>query len=563
LLYLKKELPEFEKQSQRNVGGFMKVILVKRLESSFYAFRKTLGRFVESYVNFIDMFSGGTVLISKKVDVYDLLDEDNEEKIIQLIEQEKIEKYDSTEFKPELIEDLNADLKLLKVIRDLWSVVDSDPKLATFIDGLKTDRELKDKKIVIFTESTETGDYLFENLTIHFPGKVLFYSSNGGVLSDGRRPASVTRDLIRENFDPTCKVRNNDLRILISTDVLAEGINLHRSNIVINYDLPWNPTRVLQRAGRVNRVGTEHRNIYIFNFFPTDQSDTHIGLENNIKSKIQAFHDTLGEDARYLTEEEIVSSHELFGDTLYKRLTDKKTYQGEDDEGGRSELHYLKFIRDIRDNRPDLFESIKLLPKKARSGKDNGEKTDRLLTFFRKGKLKKFFISDDNESGELTFFEAVDLFECEPDTPRQKIPKQYYPMLDKNKTQFDFITSGDAMEAKDSGGRGGLSNERYVIMRLKATEFRKFQGFTDDDDEYVRLVLRGYEDGVIPKNTTKNIRKKIEKESNPLKVLAILKKTIPYNILGVERPDRTNVSSKREVILSEYLGGDRKQETTG
>jgi len=221
----------------------------------------------------------------------------------------------------------------------------------------------------------------------------LFYSSNGGLLSDGRKPVPVARDLIKENYDPTCKVQNDELRILISTDILAEGINLHRSNIIINYDLPWNPTKVLQRVGRVNRVGTEHKNIYIFNFFPTDQSERHIGLEDNIKAKIQAFHDTLGEDARYLTEEEIVSSHELFGDSLYKRLTSKKTYQGDDDGEGRSELEYLKFIRDIRDNEPGLFEKIKLLPKKARSARDNDAESDLLLTFFRKGKLKKFFIS--------------------------------------------------------------------------------------------------------------------------------------------------------------------------
>jgi len=89
-----------------------------------------------------------------------------------------------------------------------------------------------------------------------------------------------------------------------------------------------------------------------------------------------------------------------------------------------------------------------------------------------------------------------------------------------------FITSGENFEPKGSGGRGGLSNERYVITRLKAKEFKKYQGFTDDDEEYIRLVLRGYEDGVIPKNTTKNIKeKKIEKgKVNPLKVLAILKK---------------------------------------
>ena len=131
-------------------------------------------------------------------------------------------------------------------------------------------------------------------------------------------------------------------------------------------------------------------------------------------------------------------------------------------------------------------------------------------------------------------------------------------MLDRNKTRFDLITSGDVLGGKGAGGRGGLSNERYVIMRLKANEFRKYQGFTDDDEEYIRLVLKGYEYGVIPKNTTKGIKQKIEKERNSLKVLAILKKSIPYNILSVERPDQPIISSKREVILSEYLTGEQK-----
>jgi len=316
----------------------MKGILVKRLESSFYAFRKTLTRFVESYEKFIDMFNKGVVLISKKVNVYDLLDEDNEEKILQLVEEEKVQKYDADEFRLEFINALNTDFELLKEIRSLWVEVDSDPKLGSFINELKSNAKLKNKKIIIFTESKETGDYLFKNLNNHFSGEVLSYSSQGGEYRDGKKTVETARAIIKENFDPSHKIQNDDIRILISTDVLAEGINLHSSNIIINYDLPWNPTRVLQRVGRVNRVGTDHRNIYIFNFFPTDQSEKHIGLEANIKSKIQAFHDTLGEDARYLTEEEIISTHELFGDTLYKRLTSKKTYQGAEEEDERSEL---------------------------------------------------------------------------------------------------------------------------------------------------------------------------------------------------------------------------------
>ena len=82
--------------------------------------------------------------------------------------------------------------------------------------------------------------------------------------------------------------------------MLAEGINLHRSNALINYDLPWNPTRIMQRVGRINRVGTEHQQIYVFNFFPTAQSDKHMPLKDRILEKLQSFHDTLGEDYKYL-----------------------------------------------------------------------------------------------------------------------------------------------------------------------------------------------------------------------------------------------------------------------
>ena len=138
---------------------------------------------------------------------------------------------------------------------------------------------------------------------------------------------------------------------------------------MVNYDLPWNPTRVLQRVGRVNRVGTEHEEVFVYNFFPTDQSEEQIGLEAAVKAKIQAFHDTLGEDAKYLTEEEEVSQQGLFGDRLYRNLNETETYEGQPD-AGPSELDYLDEIRALRDEDPAAFERVKRLPKKARLGRD-------------------------------------------------------------------------------------------------------------------------------------------------------------------------------------------------
>ena len=181
--------------------------------------------------------------------------------------------------------------------------------------------------------------------------------------------------------------------------------------------------------------------------------------------------------------------------------------------------------------------------------------SDQLITFFRKGKLKKFLLTDGQESQEISFFDAVDHFECSEDTKRKRIPKSYYSMLNKNKAKFDFLTTDE--EIKPTSARGGRSNERYVILRLKANEFRKFSGFTDEDEEYIRLVRSAYDDGIIPLNTSKRIRRAIEKEKNPLKILGVLKMNIPYNILGVKQPGQIQESLTREVILSEYLLGEK------
>ena len=126
-------------------------------------------------------------------------------------------------------------------------------------------------------------------------------------------------------------------------------------------------------------------------------------------------------------------------------------------------------------------------------------------------------------------------------------------MLERNKAQFDLIMSGDEMEAAPV--RSSRSSEGYVIRRLKAKDFRNYQKFTDEDEEYIRLVLSAYEDGIIPANTTKRIKKAIEREINPMKVLGILKRSIPGNLLGKQQNNKPSERARREVILSEYLKG--------
>src|SRR5208282_6494937 len=154
---------------------------------------------------------------------------------------------------------------------------------------------------------------------------------------------------------------SDDYRILVSTEVLAEGVSLHRANVVLNYEIPWNPTRLIQRVGRVNRVDTAHERIYTFHFFPTEQSNDLIKLREAAEAKIQAFIEMLGADAQLLADGEEIKSHDLF-----QLLFAKSTLTGENDQQ-ESELEYLNIIRNVRDHQPQLFDRIKRLPKKARS----------------------------------------------------------------------------------------------------------------------------------------------------------------------------------------------------
>lgn len=343
--------------------------------------------------------------------------------------------------------------------------------------------------------------------------------------------------------------QKDDLRILIATDVLAEGVNLHRSNIVINYDLPWNPTRVLQRVGRVNRVGTEYQTIHIFNYFPTNKAESEIGLEDNIKGKIQAFHSLLGEDAKYLTEEEQVDSYEIFGDRLVRRLQDVETYTGEVE--GRSELEYLQIIREIRDEEPDLFEQIKLLPKKARAGRYSmAVRASALVTFFRKGQLKKFFIAHNEECSELPFLDAMDLLKCDQEQEKVSIPNIYYDLLEENKRSFDDLIKSDDDDRQDGRGR---SNTIRILERLKTQEIRHCKQYTDDDEVFIESVRIALVEGRIPYKVAQQVRKDIEIEPDPLGVMRILRKGIPGNFLFINEAIDIKRLQPREVILSIYL----------
>jgi len=295
-------------------------------------------------------------------------------------------------------------------------------------------------------------------------------------------------------------------------------------------------------------VDTTFDKIYTFNFFPTIQSNDQIKLKEAAEAKINAFLTLLGGDAELLTEGEPIGSHELFN-----RLISRQTLEGEDG-AEESELKYLQVIKEIRNKDPDLFEKVKLLPKKARTAKQNTEHANSLVTYFRRGKLQKFFLATtDPEAIELDFLSAAKFLESNPDDTKEKLSEQFYDLLDKNKEAFIFATTEEMPQQWQRGGRDSAAN----ILRILKVTLKNTQKLTEDQELYLKKVLTQLEEGGLPKQTAKETLKALDalkgEITNPFKVLAVLQTHIPSKLLEAHYAEQNPaVFGKREVILSLY-----------
>ena len=203
-------------------------------------------------------------------------------------------------------------------------------------------------KIVIFTESTETANEIKHKLEADGFEKILTIDSSNRKNADG---------IIRSNFDANLEESewHYDYDIIITTEVLAEGINLHRSNVIVNYDVPWNSTRLMQRIDRVNRIGTRAKQIFVYNFYPSVQGNNQIRLEQTAIRKLQAFHTAFGEDNKIFSLLEEVGDGALYGNKI----------QQEESEI----LKYLNELREFKKNNKEYFKTISQIPNKARVGR--------------------------------------------------------------------------------------------------------------------------------------------------------------------------------------------------
>lgn len=439
--FLKKNLQEeYYDQAvlaSKSLAGIMKTLMVKRLESSFFAFKKTLNKLLVFTERMIEMFKNDRVFIAPDLKISELIDKGySQEEIEELIwklneENPKNNIFSADDFEPEFIEGLKRDYNLLTELNNEWEKIDEDPKLEKFFETFDNELFDKDKNptglLVIFTESNDTANYLEEKLKEH---------TKKGILKVSSKNRKRTFEIIQENFDANYHGKQkNEYQILITTDVLSEGINLHRANIIVNYDTPWNATKLIQRMGRINRINGTAEYIYNYIFYPSKEGNEEIRLYQNALTKLQAFHSALGSDTRVFSLEELLEQFELFKEGV------------PDDEDKR--LVYLRFIREFKDNHPVEFKRIKKFPLKARTARENRFVKDENLKngtiVFLKSpyKMEFYAIDKENKVKALTFLEAAEVFEAKPNEKGFEIPDFHFKQVETALKEFekDFLCS--------------------------------------------------------------------------------------------------------------------------
>lgn len=391
-------------QISQSLAGIYRVHMVKRLESSFFAFKKSLKTLLRITEDMITMFDEDKVIIAPELNIKDLqfkgmdLDE-----IMEYILARGYSKadflYHAEDFDPQFIEMLHHDRELLKTLNEEWAQIDEDPKLDRFVSRLPEFFNIDINptgKLVIFSESVDTVNYLYEHLT-----KVLHRKDVIRISASNRKQLF---DVVKANFDANVAVdkQRDDYAIIITSDVLAEGVNLHRSNVIVNYDSPWNASRLMQRIGRVNRIGSVADNIYNYMFYPSTEGDEQIQLYKNALIKLQGFHSAFGEDAQIYSKEEIVKEFMLF-DSNVRDVVDKK-------------IALLRELRNLYDTNREWYNRIKALPMKSRVLRDTGKHSDTTIVYVSTKIKSEFYkVMAGRNPEPLDFIQAVDYLKATPE----------------------------------------------------------------------------------------------------------------------------------------------------
>ena len=360
-------------RAKGRIAGLMRALLLKRLESSIEAFRSTLNTLISSNRNFREALEAGYVPVGSTATRILAGSQFDADELLEVLEQEEQQRQRRRRPRASLVhstddfrvmswlDELDDDHKNLSDIRERISEIgpDDDDKLHTLrrflgqpaVDG---------GKVLIFSESETTIDYLFSQLNPNEGDQTV--AKLTGSNSD-RAVSIIQRFSPRSNFVSNGRGSAEEIRVLLATDVVSEGQNLQDCARVLNYDLHWNPVRLIQRFGRVDRIGTEHSEIHLHNMWPDLAVDTGISLTDRLGNRIQMFHDIIGLDSELLSENERLNNAAMF------RIYESREMPDEDDvlDEVAASQRAQAVLQRIQSNDPSLWDTIVGLPDGIRS----------------------------------------------------------------------------------------------------------------------------------------------------------------------------------------------------
>ncbi len=364
---------------ERQVLSLIRATLLKRMESSYKAFEASCEDLLRSMARFLRHFATDEWNDWKKqhVDFWNTIEKHWRDRFVDEDEESEVEEDDILPPpKKDLIpEDFFIDQIVASVSRDMDELADflqfihdkitekTDDKLSKLIELLTSDNELQKKKVIIFTQYRDTARYLDRQLKEKGLNQVEEIDST----------SKKDREVVIKRFSPyyNCteeelpKYLNQPIRILISTDILSEGLNLQDANLLINYDLHWNPVRLMQRIGRVDRrldpmiekkLNREKCIVRFWNFLPPDELNDLIELYERVSGKLLRISKTLGIEGKQL----------LTPEDDFEALRDfNASYNGVISYEEKMRLIYENIIKKY----PALATELPKLPKRLFSGK--------------------------------------------------------------------------------------------------------------------------------------------------------------------------------------------------
>lgn len=538
----------------RSLAGIRKNGLVKRLESSFHAFQVSIENFKKANQNMINMFDNDKVFIAPDLDInmlfeYEFSEEEIEEKLNAKAENNpKNAIFGANDFRPEFIEMLRQDQEILEKMVTDWKEIsdDDDSKFAKFQELLKHElfksERNPEQKLVVFSESVDTVEYLQRRI------------NRSDVLVISAKNRSQQFKTIRENFDANYKNKLNEYNIILTTDVLAEGVNLHRSNVIVNYDTPWNSTRLMQRIGRVNRIGSVSKHIYNYVFYPSREGNREINLNQIAVSKIQTFHSTFGEDNQVYSQEEILDRNlgKLFDEGM-------KVHK----EDFNKEIPFYEELRTLYQTNRREYNRIAKLSLRSRTGREaktvDGVTLSGDTLVFLKTNFRKVFFLVSKSAEEISVLDALNYFKALKDEQPVKRIDEHHQHVEMALNEFRIIKD-EELQAQETSGEEQSSMGAQVSTAISL--LTNFMREIDDSDLYLKVAQLKIlaERGVITyiakklQRIQKDLRRtggkaRMTHDEALAEIIEMAKKYAPYYMAEESLLNETETDA--EIILSE------------